>query len=112
MAHHDEEVIFMQVLHERDEIICHIVAKPDPLKTNYGDNEYLMDEPTGNYHVHIKGRPEEPPQVVTVKVLITYLSYFYLVKRRPFRNRIKIPTSWYFFRKIVPVKYLKVKFAL
>ena len=41
MAHHDEEVIFMQVLHERDEIICHIVAKPDPLKTNYGDNEYF-----------------------------------------------------------------------
>ena len=32
MALHDEEVIFMQVLHERDEIICHVVAKPDSLE--------------------------------------------------------------------------------
>ena len=54
MAHHDEEVIFMQVLHERDEIICHIVAKPDPLKTNYGDNEYLMDKPTDDLRNHLK----------------------------------------------------------
>ena len=43
MALHDEEVIFMQVLHERDEIVCHVVAKPDPLETNYGDNEYLIN---------------------------------------------------------------------
>ena len=105
MALHDEEVIFMQVLHERDEIICHVVAKPDPLKTNYGDNEYLMDKLTGNDHFHIKGRPEGPTRVVTVKVLITYLSYFYLVKIRCFRYW-KISTSWYVFCKIVPVKSL------
>ena len=33
-----------------------------------------MDELIGNDHVHIKGRPEEPPQVVTVKVLIPQFS--------------------------------------
>ena len=33
-----------------------------------------MVELTGNDKFHIKGRPEEPPQVVTVKVLITQFS--------------------------------------
>ena len=54
---------------------------------------YKVDKLTGNDHVHIEGRPEEPPQVVTVKVLITQFSVttfqVHLKIHEPYENSVR-----------------------